>query len=189
VIDLLSILVLATSSPTPPVRLILDPGLLARLQTLAGGLQTEIVLCLSGTTRGDTVVATGFTMPDPQLSASDHATFGPCPKESVAIWHNHPLETRISATVPGAPGYARPLGDPNVTPRELCVLSETDIRTASKVGQPFVVVAVDASTWCWWSREQVRDLAARNALRGDPVPGQVFSSFQPTIKGTATRIY
>ena len=186
-IDLLSILVLATANPTPPV-LVLDPGLLVRLQTLAGGLQAEIVLCLSGTTHGDTVVATGFTMPDPQLSASDHATFGPCPKEAVAIWHNHPLETRISTTMQGAPGYARPLGDPNMTPGQLCALSETDIRTASKAGQPFVVVAVDASTWCWWSREQVRNLAVRNALRGDPVRGQI-SSFQSTIKGTATRIY
>jgi hypothetical protein len=173
VIDLLSILVLATSSPPPgpPVRLALDPGLLARLQTLAAGLQTEIVLCLTGTTQGDTVVATGFIMPDPQLSASDHATFGPCPTEAVAIWHNHPLETRVS-----------------MTPRELCALSETDIRTASQVGQPFVVVAVDASTWCWWSRDQVRDLARRNALRGDPVRGQI-SSLQPTITGTGTPIY
>ena len=188
-IDLLSILVLATSSPTAPVRLVVDPGLLIRLQTLAAGLQSEIVLCLTGTTHGDTVVATGFTMPDPQLSASDHATFGPCPQEAVAIWHNHPLETRVSTAMQGPPGYARPLGDPNMTPRELCALSETDIRTASQAGQPVVVVAVDASTWCWWSREQVRNLAARNALRGDPVPGQVFSSFQTTRTATGTRIY
>lgn len=178
-IDLLSILVLATSSPTTPVRLVLDPGLLVRLQTLAAGLQREIVLCLTGTTRGDTVVATGFTMPDPQLSASDHATFGPCPKEAVAIWHNHPFETRVGTAT---------LGDPNMTARELCALSETDIRTASQGTQPFVVIAVDARTWCWWSREQVRDLVARNALRGDPPPGQI-SSFQPTISGTSARIY
>jgi uncharacterized cupin superfamily protein len=171
VIDLLSILVLATSTPTPPVRLVLDPALLVRLQTLAAGLQSEIVLCLTGTAHGDTVVATGFTMPDPQLSAADHATFGPCPQEAVAIWHNHPLETRVS-----------------MTPRELCSLSETDIHTAAQIGQPFVVIAVDASTWCWWSHDQVRSLAARNAPRGDPVPGQI-SSLQTTILGTGTRIY
>lgn len=171
VIALLSILALATPSP----KLVLDPGLLARLQTLAAGLRSEIVLCLTGTTSEGTAVATGFTMPDPRLSASDHATFGACPKEAVAIWHNHPLETRAGTATQGAPppGYARPLGDPNMTPRDLCALSETDIRTAAQVGQPFVVVAVDANTWCWWSREQVRNLAARNALRGDAVPGQI----------------
>jgi hypothetical protein len=178
VIALWSILALAVSGPTsppPPVRLVLDPGLLVRLQTLAAGLQSEIVLCLTGTTNGATAVATGFTMPDPQLSASDHATFGPCPKEAVAIWHNHPLETRASTAAQGAPGYARPRGDPNMTPRDLCALSETDIRTASQGSQPFVVVAVDANTWCWWTREQVRNLVARNALRGDAMPGQIFS--------------
>ncbi len=168
-IALVSILALVTPGP----RLVLDPGLLVRLQTLADALQGEIVLCLTGTTNGATTVATGFTMPDPKLSASDHATFGPCPKEAVAIWHNHPLETRASTAMPGTPGYARPLGDPNMTPLDLCALSETDIRTASQVGQPFVVVAVDANTWCWWSHEQVRNLAARNALRGAPVPGQI----------------
>lgn len=174
-IALLSILALATPGPTPPIRLVLDPALLVRLQTLAAGLQSEIVLCLSGTMHGATAVATGFTMPDPQLSASDHATFGPCPKEAVAIWHNHPLEQRVSAARETAPGYARPRGDPNTTPRELCALSETDIRTASRSIQPFVVIAVDGDTWCWWSREQVRKLAARNALRGDPAPGQIES--------------
>src|SRR3989449_9407048 len=175
VIALLSILVLATWSP---VRLVLDSGLLVRLQTLAAGLHNEIVLCLTGTTTGDTAVATGFTMPDPQLSASDHATFGPCPKETVAIWHNHPLENRSGTHSADAPGFARPRGDPNMTPRELCALSETDIRTAATSDSPFIVVAVDRDTWCWWSREQVRNLAARNALRGDPVPGQ--SESRPT---------
>lgn len=186
-IDLLSILVLAMSSatppppppPRPPGRLVVDSTLLVRLQTLAAGLQLEIVLCLTGTTHGDSVVATGFTMPDPQLSAPDHATFGPCPEEAVAIWHNHPLASRAGDTAQG---------DPNLTPRELCALSETDIRTMSQGTQPFVVVAVDANTWCWWSRAQVRDLAVRNAVRGDPVRGQI-SSFQPIISGTATRLY
>ena len=177
VIALVTVLALALpgGGPNPPVRLVVEPGLLARLQTLAAGLHSEIVLCLTGTTNGDTAFATGFNMPDPQLSASDHATFGPCPKEAVAIWHNHPVETRAGGAMQGAPspGYARPLGDPNMTPRDLCALSETDIRTAAQVGQAFVVVAVDANTWCWGSREQVRNLAARNALRGDPVPGQI----------------
>ena len=174
-IALLSILALAPPSPT----LVLDPGLLVRLQTLAAGLHNEIVLCLTGTTSEGTAVATGFTMPDPRLSASDHATFGPCPKETVAIWHNHPLENRSGVISDGAAGFARPRGDPNTTARELCALSNTDIRTAAANDQPFIVVSVDRDTWCWWSRDQVRNLAARKALRGDPVPGQI-SSYQRT---------
>jgi len=73
----------------------------------------------------------------------------------------------------GAAGFARPRGDPNMTPRELCALSNTDIRTAAANDQPFIVVSVDRETWCWWSRDQVRNLAASNALRGDPMPGQI----------------
>src|SRR3989442_1557204 len=85
VIALVAVLALALAGggPTPPARLVVEPGLLARLQTLAAGLHSEIVLCLTGTSDGVTAVATGFTMPDPQFSASDHATFGPCPKETV----------------------------------------------------------------------------------------------------------
>jgi len=116
-------------------------------------------------------------MPDPQLSASDHATFGPCPEGTLAIWHNHPLENRGGTHSADAAGFARPRGDPNMTPRGLCALSETDIRTAATSDSPFIVVAVDRDTWCWWSREQVRNFATRNVLRGEPVAGQI-SSYQ-----------
>lgn len=172
VIALATVLALTLHQPVapPPARLVLEPGLLARLQTLAAGLQREIVLCLTGTQYGDSTVADGFTMPDPGLSASDRATFGPCPKAAVAIWHNHPREYR---------GV-----DPNVSARALCALSETDIGSVTRSEQPFVVVAVDRDTWCWWSREQVRNLAASNALRGDPILGQIS-----TYQGTSPRIY
>jgi hypothetical protein len=171
VLALLSLLALARpSGPTaPPVRLVVDSSLLVRLQTLAAGLQSEIVLCLTGTVNGAEAVVTGFTIPAPQRSTSDHATFAPCPTEAVAIWHNHPLEVDAGDTI------ARPRGDPHMTARDLCALSETDIRATSRGSHLFVVIAVDARTWCWWSREQVRDLAARRALRGAAVPGQISS--------------
>ena len=175
-----SVFALLSLLTPPPIRLVVDSALLVRLQTIAAGLQNEIVLCLTGTVNGGQAVVTAYMMPAPQLSTSDHATFAPCPRETVAIWHNHPLEE--------PPGDARPRGDPNMTSRDLCALSETDIRTTSHGSYLFVVVAVDAKMWCWWSRDQVRDLAARNALRGDPVPGQI-SSLQATITGTGTRIY
>ncbi len=171
-IDLLSILVLAASSPTlpgPPVRLVLDSSLYARLGLLAAGLRTEVVLCLTGSSDGPTTVATGFLMPEPKVSNAEQATFSSCPTTSVAMWHNHPLE----GLTPG--------GDPNTNPRDLCALSETDIRTAAHAAAPFVVIAVDASTWCWWSHDQVAKLDAQHALRGDPVSGQIESL---TLAGT-----
>jgi proteasome lid subunit RPN8/RPN11 len=172
VIDLLSILVLAASSPTqpgPPVRLVLDSSLYARLGLLAAGLRTEVVLCLTGSSDGPTTVATGFLMPEPKVSNAEQATFSSCPTTSVAMWHNHPLE----GLTPG--------GDPNTNPRDLCALSETDIRTAAHAAAPFVVIAVDANTWCWWSHDQVAKLDAQHALRGDPVSGQIESL---TLAGT-----
>lgn len=169
------------AEPERPSRLILHPGLLARLQTLAAGLHSEIVLCLTGSVQGATAVATGFVMPEPHLSDADRASFGPCPQGSLAIWHNHPREGGPRATAPGHSEYASPppKGDPNASPRDLCALSGTDIRTAAREGQPFVVVAVDGATWCWWSRDQVRKLAARKALRGDPMAGQIEARAEP----------
>lgn len=175
--------------PDPPTRLVLDPGLFARLRTLAAGLHHEIVLCLTGSVEGETAVATGFVMPDPHRSDSDGASFGPCPNTPVAIWHNHPLdlEERLGMAGSGAPSYARPRGDPSVSPRDLCALSETDIRTTAREGYPFVVVAVDGETWCWWTRDQVLALAKRRTARGDPVPGQIAPSTPPA--GSRERSY
>ena len=146
----------------PPAKLVVDSSLLARLGVLAAGLRSEIVLCLTGSTDGQTTVATGFLMPEPKASTAEQATFGSCPLTSVAIWHNHPLE--------GLGGV-----DPNANPRDLCALSETDIRNTADVAIPFVVVAVDANTWCWWTHDQVQRLNAQHALRGDPVTGQIES--------------
>jgi hypothetical protein len=155
--------------PDPAVRLVIDAGLLARLQVLAAGLHREIVLCLTGSIDGATARATGFEMPDPRVSQAHRAEFGPCPAASVAIWHNHSLAE------PVAPSR----GDPAVKPRDLCALSDTDIQTAAREGPPFIVVGVDADTWCWWSRDQVRKLAAAHALHGAAVPGQLVARTHP----------
>lgn len=156
-----------------PPRLVLESGLLAQLRTLSLGLRNEIVLCLTGAADSLTVVATGFVMADPHLSSSDRATFGPCPDATVAIWHNHPLAAPREAST-RAPSVLQ-MADPQASPRDLCALSETDIQTTAREGSPFVVVAVGANTWCWWSHAQVRALAERGASRGDPVPGQIVS--------------
>ena len=59
VFALLGLLALAPSSPTPaPVRLVVDSILLVRLQTIAAGLQSEMVLCLTGTVNDAEAVVT-----------------------------------------------------------------------------------------------------------------------------------
>lgn len=156
-----------------PPRLVFDSGLLARLRTLAAGLHNEIVLCLTGAGNDSIVVANGFVMPEPHLSVSDRASFGPCPDAAVAIWHNHPLVESPAPTGSAPSTFSRPVADPAGSPRDLCALSGADIQTAAREGPPFVVVAVGADTWCWWTRAQVRHLAGNKALRGDPVPGQI----------------
>lgn len=161
----------ASSAAPQPTRLVLDAGLLARLQTLAAGLHNEIVLCLTGSAHGDTTVATGFVMPEPRVSEPDRAAFGPCPDTAVAIWHNHPLHSAPSET--GTSSYRRPMADPGASPRDLCALSATDIHTAAHDRFPFVVVAVGGDTWCWWTGAQAREFAARKAIRGDPFAGQI----------------
>ncbi|MGH7699274.1 MAG: hypothetical protein ACREMJ_01970 [Gemmatimonadales bacterium] len=162
----------------PPTRLVLDAGLLVRLRVLAAGLHHEIVFCLTGSLDGGTAVATGFVMPDPVRSEAEAASFGPCPAATIAIWHNHPLAIPPRATAATQPSYARPVGDPDASPRDLCALSDTDIRTAARDEYSFVVVFAGGDTWCWWTRDQVRKLAARNTLRGAPIPGQI-EAYQP----------
>src|SRR5207237_7958595 len=89
------------------------------------------------------------------------ATLGPAPTGTLATAHKYPVKG--------------PRADRNADPRDLCALSEPDIRTAVRQSAPFVVVAVDGGTWCWWSQDQVRKLAAQKLLRGDPLTGQIES--------------
>src|SRR2546425_4951158 len=95
VIALVTALALALSGPppTPPARLVVEPGLLSRLQTLAAGLHNEIVLCLTGATNGDTAVAGGFPIAPPPPPAAPHPTVGPRPQETNPSVHTHPPPT------------------------------------------------------------------------------------------------
>lgn len=140
-------------SPAPTV-LAVEPALLAKLQTLADGLHREVVLCLEGRVRRDTAVARDFRMAEPELSSPTRSVFKPCPARTLATWHNHPPQGRRSGPVAAS---AR------------CVLTETDLRTADRLGYPFAVVAADGTTWCWWTLAQVR---AATTAPAPPVPGQ-----------------
>ena len=147
-----------------PSELVIEPALLTRLQTLAEGLHREIVLCLEGRVWGDRAIVTDFVMPTPRLSTPTRSSFDQCPAGTLASWHNHPRSAATPASSRHGSGSAS---------RRLCVLSETDIRTAERLRHPFVVVAVDARTWCWWGIDEVDSFAARSISPAPPSPERI----------------
>lgn len=150
-------------SPGTPTELEIEPALLTRLQTLAEGLHQEIVLCLEGRIRGDKAIVDDFVMPTPRLSTPTRSSFDRCPSGTLASWHNHP---RVGTSTVSKTNSSH-------ASRRLCVLSETDIQTAERLRHPFVVVAVDARTWCWWGIEEVDGFAARAISPAPPSPERI----------------
>lgn len=148
-----------------PTELVIELPLLTRLQTLAEGLHREVVLCLTGRVRGATAIIDGFDMPTPRLSTPTRSSFDPCPEGTLASWHNHP---RLAGVIPVA--AASPFDSGDERARRLCVLSQTDIRTATRLRHPFVVVSVDARTWCWWRLSEVDRFAEQAIAPGPPSP-------------------
>lgn len=158
-------LALYRSQRPPPTELVLELPLLTRIQTLAEGLHREVVLCLTGRVRGNTAIADGFEMPTPRLSTPTRSSFDPCPRGTLASWHNHPPITGPVGVVAGSP-----FGSDAERARRLCVLSQTDIQTAARLRHPFVVVSVDAKTWCWWRLSEVDRFAEQSIAPGPPSP-------------------
>lgn len=162
-----------TSAPTEGARLFVDPVLLGKLQTLADGLNNEIVLCLTGSVGDGVGHATNFVMPAVHASTPTSSSVDACPDETIAVWHNHTLLGTALAKMarswnglslqPRAPGLAA----------DLCRLSEQDIATLVGSDYPFSVISVDQDTWCWWTRQQVVEFAAANELTGHPIEGQI----------------
>jgi len=159
----------------PPRELVIDTPLLTRLQTLAGGLHQEIVLCLQGRVHGGVATVTRFEMPVPRLSTPTRSSFDPCPRGTLASWHNHPVSA-VGATPAAAGGAAA-----GHRARRLCVLSELDIQTATRLRHPFVVVSVDATTWCWWTLGEVDRFAAQAISRGPPAPDRIARAERNTV--------
>jgi hypothetical protein len=150
-----------------PVELVVEPDLLAKLQTLAEGLRNEIVLCLTGEQAGDTAYAHGFVMPTPRLSTPNRSSFDACPPNTLASWHNHPAQLASGRDGTIMSGM---LENPERRARWLCVLSDIDIETAERLKHPFIVVSVDGSTWCWWTLTEVEHFARQAISPGPPSP-------------------
>jgi hypothetical protein len=180
---------LELSAPDPPpTYLIIEPPLLAKLQTLAAGLQAEIALCLFGSVQGDTARLDDFHMPEPTLSTANKSLVRPCPARTLAVWHNHPLD--------GTSGYSlRGTWRTTQSARQahrLCVLSKTDIQTSVRFQHPFVIIGVDGDTWCWWTREEVERLAEAEVWPGLPAPEKLVTrdgvpSYQGALAGESVR--
>lgn len=159
--------VFASQATRPtPTRLVIEPELLTRLQTLSEGLHQEIVLCLQGRVRGEVAVADDFDMPVPRLSTPTRSSFDRCARGTLASWHNHPLGPSVAATAPGPASSADGA-------RRLCVLSETDIHTAERLRHPFVVVSVNAGTWCWWTLDEIDRFAEQAISPAPPSPERI----------------
>jgi hypothetical protein len=135
-----------------PTRLVLEANLSVKLRVLADGLHNEIVLCLYGRVESGTAHLTRFSMPTPRRSSTSGATFERCPTGALATWHNHPRPPT---------GIRAPRSVTTAGTSDLCRLSDTDVRTASRHGHPFTIVAVSSATWCWWRLDEVRRLDSR----------------------------
>lgn len=98
------------ASPGPPVQrpseLVIEADVQARLDVLATGLHREIVLCLLGEVRGGTARADEVFMPVPHASTATEVVTGPCPRGTVATWHNHPSTRRAEGPAAGRAGAA-----------------------------------------------------------------------------------
>lgn len=169
----------SSSSLTPassdPARLFVDPVLLVKLQTLADGLNNEIVLCLTGTVDGGAGHATDFVMPTVHSSTPTSSSVDGCPPETIGVWHNHtPVGTAIARMARSWNGSSRQPRAVGVA-AELCRLSRRDIETLSAADYPFAVISVDRDTWCWWTRDQLMWFAADAENAGHPVEGQLHT--------------
>jgi len=128
----------------PLKRLALAPSLLRRVSLLAAGLDREVVLCLQGTTAGDSALVEDFVMPDLVSSTADQVQPLPCGRGTLAVWHNHPW------TGPDSTFGVK-------TPEDLCSLSQPDLRTVVADSIPFAAVSVGRTARpiiCWWRRVQ-----------------------------------
>ncbi len=174
------ILAVATTGSPRTVRvtqLHVQEDLLNKLLTLAGGLHNEVVLCLQGTVSGDTAYASDFVMPTPRLSSPLRSISVPCPDGTLATWHNHPQVQLSEVRGEGGTWSSPRLEDSDEVARaeQLCALSRDDIQTSARLDHPFVVIGVDADTWCWWSRFEVESLLDLGVPVGFPAPDRLLA--------------
>lgn len=148
-----------------PDQLAISSTLLSKLQTLAGGLHHEIILCLLGDVVGDTARVSEFMMPEPMRSTVGHSSARPCPSGSIAAWHNHPT----MSLAPFEPGQGEV---DSREPGAMCALSAADLRSADLHAFPFVVISVDRDTWCWWTQTDVARFRAQGLSVAMALPGQ-----------------
>lgn len=150
------------TAPAPPdlrpTELVIAPDVSARLEVLAAGLHREVVMCLVGKVRGGTARAEKLHMPVPHASTQTQVVTGPCPRGTVATWHNHPSGATRSGGPPWhARGKGRLANGPDAFSNESwgaadgpssCQPSRRDVATAVRLRIPFLVIGDGAGNHC-----------------------------------------
>ena len=148
----------AVSRPPVHINLVITETVFNELRRLADTSRTETVRCLLGAFHGDSAVVDLAWQPPISYADEGYVVFTGCPVSTVAQWHNHIRDRRF------APEYA-------------CYMSSVDVEAAlDERAPPAQIVQVDAETFCWWTRVQIR--AAEGAMVLPPVRRQFTGSLR-----------
>lgn len=162
---LLALLVLFTACRNTygqaPIRAVeIQPGHIEALANLSKNMK-ETPACLLGHQRDTIAVVDAILIPTIIESTDTTVTYSLCPRKStVAMWHNHPPYKNLSA-------------------RERCYISMTDMFSALSRRAIFTIVQPDSTTLCYWRLDQVYAALDHLVERGDHVlmyawPGQLL---------------
>ncbi|MDP2576363.1 MAG: hypothetical protein V3U38_01835 [Gemmatimonadota bacterium] len=147
-------------------QLVLSPAVADNIALIFKEFQRELVLCLEGERRANTLYITDFRMPHILISETGRVQAAGCKHEAgtVGTWHNHPsLGLNFSGISPES--HARN-----------CYLSRTDIRDFIRRRDAVVsVVSCAPHTFAYWWRGDVADGEAEVALLAAP-EGQLITS-------------
>lgn len=112
--------------------------------TLTRGMDYEVFACGVGTMQRDTSTVVSWTIPGQMGDTAHVLTFEPCPKNTVAVFHNHPWT---------GPAMSQGM----LSPKDLCALSRPDEESVVRSVIPWAVVGVgrwspESVYVCWWPR-------------------------------------
>jgi len=140
------------------VNMVISEAVFNELRALADTARTETVRCLLGAIRGDSAVVDLAWQPPISYADEGYVVFTGCPISTIAQWHNH-------------------IRDPRFAPEYACYMSSVDVEAAlDERAPPAQIVQVDAETFCWWTRVQIRGAAGTLVL--PPVRRQYTGSLR-----------
>lgn len=151
---------------------------LPAMNEIAANYPNEIAAC---------VYEDGWEVPLTDAATTTLVSPAPCADSALALWHAHPEDlTRGNGRFWM---FARKHGlDPN-NPRDLCYLSQPDVKYAlhqadSIPDLEYTMVGVNQEIWCWWTIDQVRERRQESEGNGivRPIPGQTSWYYDPELE-------